>query len=62
MAEKLTKAQRSLLAELPTHVAPEYRPGKALIEKGLAERAGSKTTMMRITTAGRLALENRDDR
>jgi hypothetical protein len=62
MAErlKLTKAQRDLLTELPTHVVPEYRPGRVLIEKGLAAWADEKTTMMVITEAGRQALRSSD--
>lgn len=57
---KLTTAQLNLLRELPTHVVPEYRPGRALLEKGLAEWADDKTTLMQPTDAGRAALENPD--
>lgn len=54
---KLTKAQRSLLAELPTHVVPEYKPAQALIALGLAEWADARTTLLNPTPAGRAALK-----
>lgn len=49
---KLTKAQRELLAELPTHVVPEYRPVQSLIVKGLATWRDETTTMLDITPTG----------
>lgn len=52
----LTKAQMALLAELPTHVVPEYKPALRLIELGLAEWADARTTMMNPSPAGRAAL------
>lgn len=61
---KLTKAQLELLSDAndPTGTAcvQEYRPAQKLVELGLAEwgpplRAGSPR--LRITTAGRAALE-----
>jgi len=59
--KKLTKAQAELLAELPTHVVPEYRPAQALIAKGLAAWADDKTTIMMLTPAGRAALTSNQE-
>lgn len=53
--EKLTKAQRELLAELPTNCVQEYRPAQRLVAMGLAVWV----TMSRldITDAGQTVLE-----
>ena len=56
MSKKLTPAQVSLLRELPTHVVPEYRPGQALVAKGMAEWADETTMMLNPTPAGLAAL------
>lgn len=53
MTHKLTKAQAELLAELPTHVVPEYRPAQRLIALGLAQWNDEKTTMLNPTESGR---------
>lgn len=62
--EKLTKAQRELLAELPTICAEHYPPAKKLVAKGLAEWRqpdGHIMDRLEITPAGRQALQEASD-
>lgn len=49
---KLTKAQRELLFDLPGGCVPEYKPGKRLIELGLAVRPHPDSNFLDITKAG----------
>ncbi len=59
---KLTKAQRELLANLPSSCAEYYPPAKRLIALGLAKwRPGYFDDVLVITPAGRLALEAQND-
>lgn len=58
-SEKLTKAQRELLSELPTTCAEHYPPARKLVASGLAawvQPDGHIMARLEITPAGRTAL------
>jgi hypothetical protein len=58
-SERLTKAQRELLTELPTTCAEHYPPARKLVSAGLAEwvlRDGHIMARLEATPAGRAML------
>ena len=56
MGARLTRAQRELLAELPTTCVREYKPAARLAELGLAEWPSADSSWLVITREGIAAL------